>query len=164
MYFYFQEITVSQLWDIFGHQAWSSIQVWWSRLEQCVRSNGSGHMREICTDGARLIIFMTTSSNENIFRVTGPLWGESTGHRWIPFTKSSDAELWCFFDLRLNKRLSKQSRRRPFETPSCSLWRHGNVLNFFSLAGIVLTWICQCGMIQILWRLWGWLCRGFIVY
>ena len=27
--------------------------------------------------------------------------------RWIPHTKASDAELWCFFDLRLNKRLSK---------------------------------------------------------
>ena len=35
-----------------------------------------------------------TSSNENIFRVTGPLWGEFTGHRWIPLTKASDAELW----------------------------------------------------------------------
>ena len=39
---------------------------------------------------------MMTSSNVNIFRVTGPLWGESTGHRWIPNTKASDAELWCF--------------------------------------------------------------------
>ena len=29
-----------------------------------------------------------------------------------------------FFDLRLNKQLSKQSRRRRFETPSRSLWRH----------------------------------------
>ena len=37
-----------------------------------------------------------TSSNGNIFRVTGPLWGESTGHRWIPRTKASDAEIWCF--------------------------------------------------------------------
>ena len=36
-----------------------------------------------------------TSSNGNIFRVTGPLWGESTGHRWIPLTKVSDTELWC---------------------------------------------------------------------
>ena len=26
---------------------------------------------------------MMTSSNGNIFRVTGPLWGESTCHRWI---------------------------------------------------------------------------------
>ena len=32
-----------------------------------------------------------TSSNWNISQVTGPLWGEFTGHRWIPFTKASDA-------------------------------------------------------------------------
>ena len=30
------------------------------------------------------------------FCVTGPLWGETTGHRWIPLTKASDAELWYF--------------------------------------------------------------------
>ena len=40
---------------------------------------------------------MMTSSNGNIFRVTGPLSGEFTGHRWIPLTKASDAELSCFF-------------------------------------------------------------------
>ena len=39
---------------------------------------------------------MMKSSNGSIFRVTGPLWGESTGNRWIPFTKASDAELGCF--------------------------------------------------------------------
>ena len=39
---------------------------------------------------------MTTSSNENIFSVTGHLCGKFTGHRWIPLTKASDAELWCF--------------------------------------------------------------------
>ena len=33
-----------------------------------------------------------------------------------------------FFDLRLTKRLSKQSRRRWFETPLRSLWRHCNVV------------------------------------
>ena len=37
-----------------------------------------------------------TSSNASIFLVTGILWGESTGHRWIPLTKASDAELWNF--------------------------------------------------------------------
>ena len=36
---------------------------------------------------------MMTSSNGNIFRVTGHL---CTGPRWIPHTKASDAELWCF--------------------------------------------------------------------
>ena len=40
--------------------------------------------------------YMMTSSNGNIFCVTGPLWGESTGYRWIILTKVSDAELWCF--------------------------------------------------------------------
>ena len=37
-----------------------------------------------------------TTSNGSIFRFTGPLWGESTGHRWILLTKVSDAELWWF--------------------------------------------------------------------
>ena len=32
----------------------------------------------------------------NIFRVTGILCGEFTGHRWIPRTKASDGKLWCF--------------------------------------------------------------------
>ena len=40
--------------------------------------------------------FMMTSSHGNIFCVIGPLYREFTGHRWIPCTKASDAELWCF--------------------------------------------------------------------
>ena len=32
----------------------------------------------------------------NIFRVTGPLCGEFTGDRWIPRTKASDSDFWCF--------------------------------------------------------------------
>ena len=36
---------------------------------------------------------MMMSSNGNIFHVTGPLWGESTSHWWIPLTKASDMEL-----------------------------------------------------------------------
>ena len=70
---------------------------------------------------------MMTSSNENIFRVTGPLCGDFTGHRWIPLTKASDAEVDVFFGVRLNKLLSKQSRGGWFVTPSRSLWRHCNV-------------------------------------
>ena len=41
-------------------------------------------------------IIMMTPSNRNIFHVTGPLCGEFTGDRWIPRTKASDVELWCF--------------------------------------------------------------------
>ena len=39
---------------------------------------------------------MMTSSNGNIFCITGPSCGEFTGHRWIPLTKASDVELWFF--------------------------------------------------------------------
>ena len=39
-----------------------------------------------------------------------------------PVTRSFDV----FFDLPMNKRLSKQPRRRWFETPSASLWGHCN--------------------------------------
>ena len=42
------------------------------------------------------ILRMMEPSNGNIFRVTGHLWRECTGHRWIPLTDASDAELWCF--------------------------------------------------------------------
>ena len=42
-------------------------------------------------------ILMMTSSNGNFFRVTGHLCGEFTGPRWIPRTKASNAELWCFY-------------------------------------------------------------------
>ena len=42
------------------------------------------------------VVGMMTSSNGNIIHVTGYLCGEFTGHRWIPRTKASDAELWCF--------------------------------------------------------------------
>ena len=41
-------------------------------------------------------VWIMTSSNRNIFRATGPLWGECSGHQWIYLTKTSDAELWCF--------------------------------------------------------------------
>ena len=69
---------------------------------------------------------MMTLSNGKIFRVIGHLCGEFTGHRWIPLTKASDAEIDVFFDLCLNKRLSKQSWGWLFETPSRPLWRHFN--------------------------------------
>ena len=49
-----------------------------------------------------------------------PVTGEFPSQRTV--TRGFDV----FFDLRLNKRLSKQSRRRWFETPSRSLRRHCN--------------------------------------
>ena len=63
-------------------------------------------------------MFMMTSSNGNIFRVTGLLCGEFTGPRWIPCTKASDTELWFFFicawinDLVNNREASDSKRHR----------------------------------------------------
>ena len=72
--------------------------------------------------------YMMTSSNGNIFSPllatcaeNSPVPGEFLTQR--PVTRSFDV----FFDLRLNKRLSKQSRGWWLETPSRPLWRHRNV-------------------------------------
>ena len=61
-----------------------------------------------------------------------------------PVTRSFEV----FFDLRLNKRLSKQSWGWWFETPLCSLWRHCNtsmvysqINNFSERSSIRMTWI-----------------------
>ena len=51
-----------------------------------------------------------TSSDGNIFRVTGPLGGEITGHRWNPSQRPVTRSFDVFFGLPLNKRLSKNSR------------------------------------------------------
>ena len=48
------------------------------------------------TAGDEETVFVVTSSNGDIFCVTGPLRGEFTGNRWIPLPKASDAEPWCF--------------------------------------------------------------------
>ena len=67
--------------------------------EQCTRENYS---QMYCDRGYKRwclasLVYMITSSNGNIFHVTGPFYGKFTGDRWIPRTKASDAELWCLF-------------------------------------------------------------------
>ena len=75
----------------------------------------------------RLNYIMMTSSNGNIFRITGPLCGEFTGPGEFPAQRPVTRNFDVFFDLRLNKWLSKQSWGWWFETLSWSLWRHCNV-------------------------------------
>ena len=70
--------------------------------------------------------YMMTSSNGNIFRVTGPLCGEFTGPGEFPTQRPVTRSFDVFFDLRLNKRLSEQPWGWWFETPSWSLWRQCN--------------------------------------
>ena len=68
-----------------------------------------------------------------------PVTGEFATQR--PLTRS----FHVFFDLRLNKRLSKHSWVWWFETPSCSLWRHcSKVLHLYK----------SC--LLKLWETWSW--------
>ena len=106
---------------------------------------------------------MMTSSNGNIFRVTGPLCGKFTCHRWILITKASGAELWCFFICALNKQLSKQSWSWKFETPLRLLWClcndtqlfFGNKYSYVSNVEHKQMWILTQGMRNKINRLEG---------
>ena len=94
-----------------------------------------------------------TSSNGNIFRVTGHLCGEFTGHGEFhtqrPVTRSFDV----FLNLRLNKRLSKQSWGWWFETLSCLLWRHRNGILFAGQTKyrkiVDEVSLCSCGTLGV---------------
>ena len=76
---------------------------------------------------------MMTSSNENISALlslcawNSPVTGEFPAQR--PLTRSFDV----FFDLRLDKRLCKQSWGWWFETLSRPLWRHSNVQHCYTV-------------------------------
>ena len=78
---------------------------------------------------------MMTSSNGNIFRVTGPLCGEFSGSGEFPTPKAVTRSFGVLFDLRLYIRLNKQPWGWWFETPSWSLWRHrnGNVVMVYGM-------------------------------
>ena len=73
-----------------------------------------------------------TSSNGNIFRVNGHLCGEFNGPGDFPAQRPVTRSFDAFFDLRLTKRLSKQSRGWWFETVCRPLWRHCNETAFLA--------------------------------
>ena len=96
-----------------------NLQGWYQRMNKRVIS-----MHQKIIDRC----LMMTSSNGNIFRVTGPLCGEFTGHGESPTQRPVTRSFDVFFDLRLNKRLSKQPWGWWFETPLWSLRRHCNAV------------------------------------
>ena len=85
---------------------------WWYQVRQKKGKTGSFNMM--------------TSSNGNIFRVTVPLCGEFTGPGDFPTQRPVTRSFDIFFDLRMNKRLSKQPWGWWFEMASWSLWRQCN--------------------------------------
>ena len=67
-----------------------------------------------------------TSSNETFSALLAICEGNPPVTGGFPSQRPVTRNIDVFFDLRLTKRLSKQSRRRWFETPLRSLWRHFN--------------------------------------
>ena len=89
-------------------------------LSHCVFQNGGWLFL-----GAFMALAMKTSSNGNIFRITGPLWGEFA-NRWIPLTKASDAELWCFLWSAPEQTVELTIETQVIEMLWHSLWLHCN--------------------------------------
>ena len=93
---------------------------------------------------------MMTSSNGNIFRVTGLLCGEFTGPRWIPHTKASDAELWCNL-----WSASEQTLEKTIET----------LVIWYAIALIMTSWqvmeLCgnRASITCLPWNTWWSICR-----
>ena len=91
---------------------------WWTKNQEVDELSGCSSFVMGIVHNFALLWFKRTSSNGNIFRVTGlspgnsPVTGEFPSQR--PVTRSFDV----FFDLTLNKQLSKQSWGWWFETPS----------------------------------------------
>ena len=85
----------------------------------------------------------TFSASLSICAGNSPVPGEFPAHR--PVTRGFDV----VFDLRLNKRLSKQSWGSWFKTPSCPLWRHSSATScsFEDTGWCVtdtVTWVLKC--------------------
>ena len=77
--------------------------------------------------------YMMTSSNGNIFRVTGICAGNSPVPGEFPAQRPVTRSYHVFFDLCLNKPSSKQSWGWWFETLSRPLWQHCNGAKCHSL-------------------------------
>ena len=110
--------------DATGHQRTMS---WMSSQVKALAFRLFGVYHPWLTSWSLYNKLMMTSSNGNIFRVTGPLCGEFTGHGEFPAQRPVTRSFDVFFNLRLNKRLSKQPPGWWFETPLWSLWRQCNI-------------------------------------
>ena len=75
--------------------------------------------------GPNIVHHMMTSWHGNALHITGPLWGESTGHRWIPLTKGQ----WCGFSLMLGWKAVEQIVELLVIWDAMKpMWRHGDEL------------------------------------
>ena len=84
------------------------------------------------------------------------LRGEFTGHRWIPHTKASDAELWCFIWSTPELPVAQTIVRLVISDPSRSFWRHRNASNINDfIVWIHVHWRYVCGHLNSVFGLFG---------
>ena len=81
-------------------------------------------------------VCMMVSSKGNTLHVTCHLWGECTGHRWIPLTKASDTELWCLLWF-----APEQTIEQTMETPV--IWYAITHYDVTVIAWLFISSICQ---------------------
>ena len=111
-----------------------------------------------------------TSSNWNIFRVTGHLCREFTGHRWIPRTKASErgALMFSLICARINGWVSNREaddlrrHRAHYDVIIMNLWckvsmRNKLQFDFRWMILVVHYWWCDIGL--SLRHAWKGLCR-----
>ena len=72
---------------------WNGPQLWWPVFQcGCIHTHNNRYDNGLRHDHLPI---MMTLSHWSPFRITVPLWGESTGHRWIPLKKATDVDFWC---------------------------------------------------------------------
>ena len=148
------------------HNNWSFVQIFlhisWGALTSYIYIY---YFHDDVTKWKYVPRYWSFAQEIHLWPVNSPVTGVFPSQR--PVTRSFDV----FFDLRLNKGLSEQSRRRWFETPSRSLWRHCNVVpnsdpviqaavGSFGVQRVTLVqfWIGETGQIggfRALWKEWS---------
>ena len=77
--------------------SWSSTDRWCSNyiwvVNNLIAYKGVTYSRDLTVDAMKQSGNPLTSSNGNMFHITGSLCREFTSHRWIPLTKSRDTAL-----------------------------------------------------------------------
>ena len=126
MTFTFLALSISGSNIISGSTFWSSCYAIRFGSVTKAKQNEIVHiLHRVCPSSQSILMTfgctMMTSSNGNIFRVTG--------QRWIPRTRPVARSVDVFFDVRLNRWLSKQSWGWWLETLSRPLWRHCNAVH-----------------------------------
>ena len=129
----------NEIWSLISSYEWSTGKYWWINSWWWHQMETFSTLLAICAGNS-------------------PVTGEFPSQR--PVTQSFDV----FFDLRLNKWLSKQSWCWWFETPSCQLWLHCNVIYISTLNTLhCIDTVNVHDIYQWPWSAKVWICRRHLI-